>query len=274
MGKWLLRQWLAQTLPGGAAVRAASRASPCRWAPGSPAWATRLGPLVAAAAGRGRDRRAGPGGGAVPRRRRQARGRRAPGTCCSTRSGTAPIFWDCRRRGRVRDLGGDLSGEEQRMARALRPDHPRRHLRAARGAWSRPASACGTAASPRSASGTTPSGGDVSTPAGLHVLPGLIDPHVHLRDPGDAAVESHPHRHQGGRAGRARPRCSTCRTPARRSSMPRRLAWKQDYVERVAWCDMGLYVGGTKTNIPDSPAWNRPRRVRASRSSPAAPPAT
>ena len=24
---------------------------------------------------------------------------------------------------------------------------------------------------------------------GLHVLPGLIDPHVHLRDPGDASVE-------------------------------------------------------------------------------------
>src|SRR5580704_816107 len=27
---------------------------------------------------------------------------------------------------------------------------------------------------------------------GLHVLPGLIDPHVHLRDPGDASVESIP----------------------------------------------------------------------------------
>jgi len=26
----------------------------------------------------------------------------------------------------------------------------------------------------------------------LHVLPGLIDPHVHLRDPGDASVESIP----------------------------------------------------------------------------------
>ncbi len=26
----------------------------------------------------------------------------------------------------------------------------------------------------------------------LHVLPGLIDPHVHLRDPGDATVESIP----------------------------------------------------------------------------------
>ncbi|MFL5253100.1 MAG: dihydroorotase, partial [Rhodopila sp.] len=27
---------------------------------------------------------------------------------------------------------------------------------------------------------------------GLHVLPGLIDPHVHLRDPGNKAVESIP----------------------------------------------------------------------------------
>ena len=26
--------------------------------------------------------------------------------------------------------------------------------------------------------------------SGLHVLPGLIDPHVHLRDPGDPSVES------------------------------------------------------------------------------------
>ena len=28
--------------------------------------------------------------------------------------------------------------------------------------------------------------------AGLHVLPGLIDPHVHLRDPGDPAIETIP----------------------------------------------------------------------------------
>ncbi|HYZ21724.1 MAG TPA: amidohydrolase family protein, partial [Rhodopila sp.] len=27
---------------------------------------------------------------------------------------------------------------------------------------------------------------------GLHVLPGLIDPHVHLRDPGDKTVETIP----------------------------------------------------------------------------------
>src|ERR1700712_3855620 len=33
---------------------------------------------------------------------------------------------------------------------------------------------------------------EVIEAGGLHVLPGLIDPHVHLRDPGDASVESIP----------------------------------------------------------------------------------
>jgi dihydroorotase len=86
--------------------------------------------------------------------------------------------------------------------------------------------------------------------AGLHVLPGLIDPHVHLRDPGDAAVESIP---TGTRAavlgGLAAvfdmPNTSPAITDAER------LAWKQTYAEQAAWCDMGLYVGGTKANIPE-----------------------
>src|SRR5471032_650269 len=33
---------------------------------------------------------------------------------------------------------------------------------------------------------------DVFDAHGLHVLPGLIDPHDHLRDPGDASIESIP----------------------------------------------------------------------------------
>jgi dihydroorotase len=83
----------------------------------------------------------------------------------------------------------------------------------------------------------------------LFVLPGLMDPHVHLRDPGDASVESIP---TGTRAavlgGLAAvfdmPNTSPAITDAER------LAWKQDYVARAAWCDMGLYVGATKSNIP------------------------
>ena len=83
---------------------------------------------------------------------------------------------------------------------------------------------------------------------GLHVLPGLMDPHVHLRDPGDAAVESIP---TGTRAavlgGLAAvfdmPNTSPAITDAER------LAWKQGYAEQAAWCDMGLYVGAAKSNI-------------------------
>jgi dihydroorotase len=85
---------------------------------------------------------------------------------------------------------------------------------------------------------------------GLHVLPGLIDPHVHLRDPGDASIESIP---TGTRAailgGLAAVFDMPNTTPAITNA--EHLAWKQDYAEQNAWCDMGLYVGGTRTNIPD-----------------------
>ncbi len=58
-------------------------------------------------------------------------------------------------------------------------------------------------------------------------------------------------------------RCSTCRTPRPSIIDAERLAWKQDYVERVAWCDMGLYVGGTKTNIAaPRRTGDRARRLR------------
>jgi len=85
--------------------------------------------------------------------------------------------------------------------------------------------------------------------AGLHVLPGLIDPHVHLRDPGDKAVETIP---TGTRAAVLGGLAAVFDMPNTSPSITdaERLAWKQAYAEEVAWCDMGLYVGGTKTNIP------------------------
>ncbi|HEX3348755.1 MAG TPA: dihydroorotase [Acetobacteraceae bacterium] len=85
--------------------------------------------------------------------------------------------------------------------------------------------------------------------AGLHVLPGMIDPHVHLRDPGDATVESIP---TGTKAAVLGGVTAVFDMPNTSPAIvdTERLAWKRDYVERVAWCDMGLYVGGTKTNIP------------------------
>ena len=86
--------------------------------------------------------------------------------------------------------------------------------------------------------------------AGLHVHPGLNDPHVHLRDPGDPAIETIP---TGTRAavlgGLAAVFDMPNTTPAITDAG--QLAWKQGYAEASAWCDMGLYVGATKSNTPD-----------------------
>jgi dihydroorotase len=85
---------------------------------------------------------------------------------------------------------------------------------------------------------------------GLHVLPGLIDPHVHLRDPGDASIESIP---TGTRAAILGGLVAVFDMPNTTPAITNaeHLAWKQGYAEQNAWCDMGLYVGGTRANIPD-----------------------
>jgi dihydroorotase len=84
---------------------------------------------------------------------------------------------------------------------------------------------------------------------GLHVLPGLIDPHVHLRDPGNPAVETIP---TGTKAAVLGGLTAVFDMPNTSPSITdsAALAWKRSYVETSAFCDMGLYVGGTKTNIP------------------------
>ncbi len=83
--------------------------------------------------------------------------------------------------------------------------------------------------------------------AGLHVLPGLVDPHVHLRDPGDPAVESIA---SGTRAAVLGGLVAVYDMPNTTPSITdaERLAWKRGHVEANAWCDMGLYVGGTRAN--------------------------
>lgn len=88
--------------------------------------------------------------------------------------------------------------------------------------------------------------------AGLHVLPGLIDPHVHLRDPGDPAIESIP---TGTKAAVLGGLTAVFDMPNTSPSITNaeKLAWKQGYVAEQAWCDMGLYVGGTRANTPDLP---------------------
>jgi dihydroorotase len=97
--------------------------------------------------------------------------------------------------------------------------------------------------------GSDATAGQVFDAANLHVLPGLIDPHVHFRDPGDKAVESIPTGSLGAVLGGL---TAVFDMPNTTPSMvdAAGMAWKRAYVEEVAWCDMGLYVGGTKTNIP------------------------
>ncbi len=92
--------------------------------------------------------------------------------------------------------------------------------------------------------------GQVIDAAGLHVLPGLIDPHVHLRDPGDASVESIPTGTKAALLGGLAAVFDMPNTAPSITDAPR-LAWKQEYAARESYCDIGLYVGGTKTNIAE-----------------------
>jgi dihydroorotase len=94
------------------------------------------------------------------------------------------------------------------------------------------------------------SAAEVFDAAGLHVLPGLIDSHVHLRDPGDPSVESLG----------AGTRAAVLGGVATVFDMPNtsppvvdqsRLDWKRGYAEQQSWCDIGLYVAGAKTNIAE-----------------------
>ncbi len=86
--------------------------------------------------------------------------------------------------------------------------------------------------------------------AGLHVLPGLIDAHVHLRDPGDPAVETLA---TGTRAAVLGGLCAVFDMPNTAPAITdrARLDWKREYLEGRAHCDVGLYVGATKGNIAE-----------------------
>jgi dihydroorotase len=85
---------------------------------------------------------------------------------------------------------------------------------------------------------------------GLHVLPGLIDSHVHLREPGDPKVETIE---SGTRAAVLGGLAAVFDMPNTNPSITNReqLDWKRGYVTGHAWCDMGLYVGAAKSNIAE-----------------------
>ena len=79
--------------------------------------------------------------------------------------------------------------------------------------------------------------------SGLHVLPGLIDSHVHLRDPGDPAVETIE---TGTRAAVLGGIATVFDMPntAPPIADAGQLAWKRGHVAGRSWCDIGLYVAG------------------------------
>src|SRR4051794_33218579 len=85
---------------------------------------------------------------------------------------------------------------------------------------------------------------------GLHVLPGLIDAHVHLRDPGDPKVETLA---TGTKAALLGGLAAVFDMPNTAPSITdrERLDWKRGYLDGQAWCDVGLYVGASKANIPE-----------------------
>lgn len=84
----------------------------------------------------------------------------------------------------------------------------------------------------------------------LHILPGLIDAHVHLREPGDPSVETIA---TGTKAAVLGGLAAVFDMPNTAPSITdsAQLAWKRGYVAEHAYCDMGLYVGASKKNIAE-----------------------
>ncbi len=91
---------------------------------------------------------------------------------------------------------------------------------------------------------------EVIDATGLHVLPGLIDAHAHLRDPEQAAVESIP---TGTRAAVLGGLCAVFDMPNTNPSIttPERLDAKKAFAATRAWCDIGLYVGAAQGSIEE-----------------------
>jgi dihydroorotase len=89
--------------------------------------------------------------------------------------------------------------------------------------------------------------------ANLHVLPGIIDPHVHFRDGGEGGIPGVEDM-RSGTLGAVLGGVTTVfdmpnTTPAATSAAT--LARKHDYITGQAHCDVGIYVGATKDNIAE-----------------------
>jgi dihydroorotase len=86
--------------------------------------------------------------------------------------------------------------------------------------------------------------------SGLHVLPGIIDPHVHFRDGGQGGIAGVEDMESGTR-GAVLGGVTTVfdmpnTTPAGISAET--MAHKYQYITGHAHCDVGIYVGATKEN--------------------------
>jgi dihydroorotase len=84
----------------------------------------------------------------------------------------------------------------------------------------------------------------------LHVLPGIIDPHVHFRDGGAGGIEGVEDMESGTRGailGGVTSVFDMPNTTPPGISAPA-LTTKHEYIAGRAWCDVGIYVGATKEN--------------------------
>ncbi|GAN53228.1 dihydroorotase [Tanticharoenia sakaeratensis] len=103
---------------------------------------------------------------------------------------------------------------------------------------------------------------EVIDASGLHVLPGLIDSHVHLREPGNAGVETIETGTRGAALGGVTMVFDMPNTnpPITDRDM---IAWKQEHVPRHAWTDFAFFVGATRENTPQLAALEQMRGVCA-----------
>jgi dihydroorotase len=97
---------------------------------------------------------------------------------------------------------------------------------------------------------------------GLHVLPGLIDAHVHFRDPGDSTVETLP---TGSKAAVLGGLTTVFDMPNTAPPIVDRQTsdWKRDFIDESSWCDMGFYLGATRNNIDELPGLEQQEGVCA-----------
>lgn len=96
----------------------------------------------------------------------------------------------------------------------------------------------------------TATAGEVIDCRGLHVLPGIIDPHVHLREPGDPNVETI---HAGTKGAILGGVTALFDMPNTRDLVVSKeaIVRKRGLIKGAAWCDVGIYVGATKNSISE-----------------------